>query len=434
MMIRFPGLIVAMLAWAVLAWWSTTTYGQSVAQSQQPITVHPAIRYGSLPLTDPVSHLAKQIDNGEVKLVFRPGGAGYLPDLLRNLGVNVDSQVLIFSKTSFQSSRISPSAPRAIFFNDTVSVGSVQNGDVLELAALDPKQGVIFYSLDVHETEKPKFVRRGECLQCHQDASNLYVPGLLVESVYPAADGTSLLGAGNLITDHRTPIEDRWGGWYVTGLHGSQHHLGNAVALDVDRPTELQPAETQNLTNLRRKFDSTNYLAETSDIVALLTLEHQTRMTNLITRVGWQTRIALSEGGVGGPADRRLDEAVDQMVNYMLFADESPLLEGVKGVSTFTKTFPERGLRDGLGRSLRDFDLQKRLFRYPLSYMIYSDAFDALPGAALDKIYRRLYDVLTDKDSNGAFAQLPVSDRRAALEILRATKPELPAYFRNDPK
>jgi hypothetical protein len=157
-------------------------------------------------------------------------------------------------------------------------------------------------------------------------------------------------------------------------------------------------------------------------------------MTNLITRVGWQTRIALSEGGIGGLAGRRLDEAVDQMVNYMLFADESPLLEGVKGISTFTRTFPERGPRDELGRSLRDFDLQKRLFRYPLSYMIYSDAFDALPSAALDRIYRRIYDVLTGKDSSGAFAQLPVGERRAALEILRATKRGLPDYFGNDPK
>ena len=116
------------------------------------------------------------------------------------------------------------------------------------------------------------------------------------------------------------------------------------------------------------------------------------------------------------------------MVKYMLFADEAPLKAPVTGVSTFTKTFPQRGPRDKQGRSLRDFDLKTRLFRYPLSYMIYSAAFDALPDMARERVYRRIFDVLTGKDQSKTFARLSAENRRAALEILRETKPNVPAY------
>jgi hypothetical protein len=121
---------------------------------------------------------------------------------------------------------------------------------------------------------------------------------------------------------------------------------------------------------------------------------------------------------------------VEQMVEYMLFADEAPLQDPVEGVSSFTATFPERGLRDKQGRSLRDFDLQRRLFRYPLSYMIYSEIFDGMPQAARDRVYRRVYDVLTGKDGNRQFGHLTIADRRAILEIVADTKTDLPDYWK----
>src|SRR5580704_13331621 len=104
---------------------------------------HPAIRYAEESPTDPVALLQKRIDRGAAKLEFSENGSGYLPDLLRTLGVNVDSQALVFSKTSFQAAKISPRNPRAIYFNDEVAVGFVRTGDVIELASLDPKQGII---------------------------------------------------------------------------------------------------------------------------------------------------------------------------------------------------------------------------------------------------------------------------------------------------
>ena len=237
--------------------------------------------------------------------------------------------------------------------------------------------------------------------------------------------------AGAHATDDRSPLDERWGGWYVTGLSGGQHHMGNAVALDASRPEVLELRDTQNLTSLAKKVDLSGYLAQTSDIVALMTFEHQTHMTNLFTRIGWEQRIADHDGKLSDPATRdKIDAEIDELVDYMLFVDETVLREPIEGVSSFSKTFPQRGPRDSKGRSLRDFDLKTRMFRYPLSYMIYTPAFDALPDAVRERIYQRVYDVLTGKDTSPRFKHLSAADRQAILEIVRDTKTDLPAYWK----
>jgi len=306
----------------------------------------------------------------------------------------------------------------------------VQNGDVLELAALDPKQGVNFYTLDVKRSAKPSFDRRSDCLQCHQGTFTLGIAGIMVTSVYPSGDGTPAFRGAALTTDHRTPFGDRWGGWYVTGTMGSERHMGNAVAHDSAQPRNLDRANSENLTSVDRRFDATNYLAKTSDIVALMTLEHQTRMTNLMIRTAWDARVALYKDKLDSEASERIDGDVEAMVNYMLFADEARIYDQIHGVSSFTTTFPQRGPRDRQGRSLRDFDLQTRMFKYPLSYMIYSETFDAMPDVVRERVYRRLYDVLSGTDRSKTFSRLSDGDRRAILEILLDTKPGLPAYWK----
>jgi hypothetical protein len=238
--------------------------------------------------------------------------------------------------------------------------------------------------------------RSEACLRCHQGPATLGVPGIFVGSVFPGPSGEPH-GADAIVTDHRTKFEDRWGGWYVTGTHGSARHRGNAIAPDPAEPETLETEGTQNLTSLARKFNTAGYLVPTSDLVALMTFEHQTMATNLITRAGWESRMG-----------REVD--IEPLVRYLTFADEASLPQPIEGVSTFTKTFPQRGPRDRQGRSLRDFDLHTRLFRYKLSYMIYSPAFDALPDALRARIYRRLFEVLSAKD------------QRATLEILQETK------------
>ena len=376
-------------------------------------------------LKDPVALLAKQIERGEVSLDYRSDGWGYLSSLLKHLDINVDSQILVFSKTSFQLPKIGPKTPRAIFFNDGVSVGSVQDGSVFELISLDPAQGLVFYTMDTQKADKPHFERRfGECLNCHGPAN-----GMVVSSVYPSADGTPFV-TGTFFEgiDQRTPLENRWGGWYVSGTHGAVHHMGNAIAPDPDHPFDLQQEGTQNLTSLAGKFDITRYMTGTSDIVALMTLEHQAHMTNMIVGLSQQFRRA-SNSGTLESSKKNLDRAIEQTVEYMLFVDEAPLRDPVKGVSTFTTTFSQRGPRDKHGRSLRDFDLQKRLFRYPLSYMIYSEVFNTMPPAIRDRVYRRLYDVLSGKDQSPTFSHLSSDDRSAILEILRDTKPDVSFNF-----
>jgi hypothetical protein len=175
-----------------------------------------------------------------------------------------------------------------------------------------------------------------------------------------------------------------------------------------------------------------------------MVLEHQTHMANLIVRMGWETRLgsyqppAGSEIGSGSPSERpatpektraRLQQAAADLVDYMLFVYEAPLPDKVRGSSAFAERFGALGPSDDQGRSLRQLDLDSRLMRYPCSYMIYSDAFDALPAPAKDLVYRRLWQVLSGQDKDPRYARLSAADRRAIVEILRSTKKELPDYF-----
>ena len=379
---------------------------------------HPAIGYRDPNGQDRVSQLDRRLQKGEVTLDYAPNGLGYLPAVLKALSVNIDSQVLVFSKTSTQAAKISPMTPRAIYFNDDVAVGFVRNSEVLEFTALDPVAGVKTYTMDFPRAKQPGFGRREDCLLCHVGGITFGIPGLMVASVHPADTERERHGS-SFVTDQRTPLKERWGGWYVTGTSGMQRHLGNNTNLvDPVHPGGPGGVDTQNVINLDGKFDLSKYLAPTSDLVALMTLEHQARMTNLLVRIGWDARM--------GPMDETaLNQEIEEMVTYMLFADEEPLREPVAGVSTFTKTFPERGPKDRQGRSLRDFDLKTRLFRYPLSYMIYSAAFDSLPGVVKERVAKRLLEILTGKDDSKAFVRLSSEDRKAILEIVRETKPGL---------
>jgi len=405
------------------------SYGQTIDEVLVPID-HPAIQYNQGPVNDRVTRVIEDMKSGRTKLASRPDETGVLESLLHTLGVNPDSQMLVFSKTSFQASRISARNPRAIYFSDDVMVGYVRGSNLLEVADLDPKQGFVFYSFD-QEAKPPRFDRRDVCLQCHESIGTLGVPGIMVASVYPDADGMPAFRGAAKLTDHRSPLNERWGGWYVTGTHGDMRHLGNAVGHEPDHPDVLDVGKTTlNLISLAKRFDPAGYLSPVSDIVALMTLEHQARMSDLLIRVGWEARVLEHDGDAQVPARARLDSDIEALVTYMLFAEEAPLDDAVQGVSTFTKTFAELGPRDRQGRSLRDFDLKRRLFKYPLSYMVYSEAFDNLPDPVRERIYRRVYEVLTGKDQTPKFKRLTAQDHQAIFEILRDTKTGLPLYWK----
>ena len=143
-----------------------------------------------------------------------------------------------------------------------------------------------------------------------------------------------------------------------------------------------------------------------------MTLEHQVGVANRLNALTFQYGRAKRDG-VSDADWTGLDADIDDLVGYMLFVDEAPLSGPVKGVSAFTLTFPQRGPRDRQGRSLRDFDLQKRIFRYPLSYIVYSDLFDGLPARISERVYRRLYDVLTVRQTAGKYGGLSAAERHA---------------------
>ncbi len=380
-----------------------------------------AIEYSTRPAHDPVAELSRQIQQGRTRLKFDPAN-GYLRPLLEALGIPVESQMAVFSKTSFQTSGIGPHNPRSVFFNDSVAVAWLRGAWTVELAAEDPEQGVVFYTLDQMFSEKPVFRRRDDCLSCHNSYNAAGVPGMLVRSVFTARDGTALFQLGSYAADHSSPMEQRWGGWYVTGKSGGARHMGNTLVMDAK--AEAPTPRADELASLDGKIDSGSYLSKYSDIVALMVFEHEMRAINLLTRAGWEARYAAYRKTTPAP------NASLALADYLLFLDETPLKGRIEGSSGFDRKFAAEGPRDSKGRSLREFDLEHRLMRYPCSYMIYSAAFDALPAATRDAVYQRIFAVLSGKERGERYARLAAADRQAAIEILRETKPGLPKYFK----
>jgi hypothetical protein len=387
---------------------------------------HPAIEYSTRPSRDAIVRLNERIGRGELDPTFEPPPRGYLKSLLAALDIPLSSQTLVFSENSLQRAHISKATPRAIYFNDTVAVSWAKGADTIEAAALDTTQGVHFYSISQERRQKPQFVRRTDCLECHLMPQTSNVPGVFTMSVLPLSDNKHEYAQG-WPADHRTPIEDRWGGWYVTGAQVPSRHLGNVPVMHVPK-SYVRADVAPKLATGAAAFDTSAYATAHSDIVALLVLNHQLHLTNLLTRLGWEARIIAHDGTrANGP---RLAETVAELVDYMLFIDESPLPSAVLGSSSFARDFSAKGPRDAKGRSLREFDLTRRLFRYPCSYMIYSETFDALPPAARAMVYERLWAILSGKVPDKAYADLSIASRREIVEILRETKKGLPEYFR----
>ncbi|HVQ16092.1 MAG TPA: hypothetical protein VMS40_20970 [Vicinamibacterales bacterium] len=386
---------------------------------------HPAISYSTGKTTDAVSALNARLEGGSATLKYDES-TGYLRSVLDALSVPVESQMMVFSQTSFQASLIRMRNPRAVFFNDTVAVGYIRGGKIIEVAAQDPTQGVVFYEVAQDAGSKPLFKRSNDCLACHLSWDTLGVPGLMVQSVYPLKDENSY--ANGFTTVHGSPLEQRWGGWWVTGDPGGARHIGNVSVMYNDKGSTLA-SPTRALPSLDGIFDLKGYLAPYSDVVALLVIDHQANMTNLITRTGWEARLAAASQSQS--AATRVTEAARDLVDYMLFVDEAPLVGPVKSTSGFAESFVARGPRDGQGRSLRELDLRRRLFKYPCSYMIYTPAFEALPPAAKNAVYSRLWEVLSGKDTSPRYKGLAAQDRQAIVSILRDTKKDLPEYFRS---
>ena len=443
---------------------------------------YPAIGYGEAELADPVARLSERLAVGDASLVF-DGERGYLDSLLAALDIDTASQLLVFSKTSLQVRGIAPETPRAIFFNDAIYVAWTRDAPTIEIASMDPNLGPVFYTLEQRAAIDVPFERQlGRCLRCHDSYSLTGggVPRFILGSGYIGTDGNLVSHEGWILTSEQTPLRNRWGGWYVTGSHGDQVHLGNLIVRDVAALQNLDSLRVGNITDLDGFLDTSPYPARYSDIVALLVIEHQVAIQNLITRVNYDTRTALEAtdepGGVGperpvsdvgggqaaesaaggttadgiatdgtaadgttadgtasegtaseGTAANEVAGGVvadiaEPLVRAMLFADAVELAGPIEGTSGFAGQFEAHGLRDSAGRSLRELDLTRRVFRYPMSYLIHSEAFDALPDVTRTYIYRRIDEILAGEEPSGDFAHLSQADRTAVREILAETK------------
>lgn len=416
-------ILLSIFAWSILP-------GISSAQldyEQDPIN------YSKATATDPVARLAERIMTGQTMLEWDQDH-GYLPAVLEQLKVPRSSQVLVFSKTSLQISRITPRTPRAVYFNDDVYVGWVQRGGVVELSAADPVLGGTFYTLEQKETELPGIEREtAHCLQCHGSTHTRRTPGHMVRSVYSDENGLPVYRLGTFLNDDTSPFEERWGGWYVTGTHGSMRHMGNII---LDKDAEAEDLDRQagaNVTNLLDLVNTQPYLSQHSDIVALMVLQHQTTMHNILTAANHAGQLTARDAvimnkALGRPADfesdstdRRYTSAAEKVVRGLLFCNEWMLTDRVCGSTSFAAEFTSRGPFDSQQRSLRQFDLQRRLFRYPCSFLIYSESFAALPDGVKSRVWSRLRQVLSGSDTTPTFSHLSTEDRSVIRDILMAT-------------
>ncbi len=391
-----------------------------------------------------VSRLRDRLQAGELQLAHSLE-RGNLEALLQVLELPQSSQVLVFSKTSMQVRYISGRNPRAIYFNDDTYLGWVYGSSLVEISTADPLLGTAFYTIDMGPT-RPKLKRADyDCMACHATTLTQGVPGHTVRSVFPTIDGSVDPQRPSFITNDSSPLEQRWGGWYVTGKHGSTAHMGNAYL----RGAGLDTRDNGNRTVLQDEFSTSRYLTPYSDIVALLVLEHQTQMHNTLTRADFFVRQLLHDAGSDSsqnPTEQTLTDDSQQewraqlrliareVVQRLLFCQEAQLTHPIEGSNTFAEEFVQLGPRDSQQRTLREFDLQTRMFRYPCSYMIYSSSFDSLQPVLRQEIYGQLQTILT-ADSAASAAQsksqidyqhLSAESRADIREILSETKSDLP--------
>lgn len=385
-----------------------------------------------------VTELIAQMESGG-KQLERSDDFGYLPALLKEFGISTYSQGLVFSKTSLQVGHISTRNPRAIYFNDDVYIGWVRGSSLVEISTSDARLGAAFYSAERAESRLKIRRRNYTCLACHTTSMTKGIPGHTVRSVFPKHNGGFDYRRESFVTDHTSPIAERWGGWYVTGGHGDMDHMGNAVLAG----SRLDTKHSSNLTNLRDRIFTLDWLTPYSDIVALMVLEHQTQMHNTLTVGNFTVRQAAYENqqltrtsaeDMEKELAQTVDGAAKSIVEYMLFLNESPLASEIKPSNRFTKVFSGRKPADRQGRSLRAFNLKNRLFEYPCSYMIYSHAFATLEPELRNQVYRRLWNTLNADESSDEFKHLSRDIRIVIREIIRETKTDLPAYWNAHPK
>ena len=358
--------------------------------------------------------------------------------LLDELGIPVESQLFVFSKTSLQRDLINPETPRVLYFSDEAYVGWSVTGS-FEISVFDAKLGTTFYLLDQHAAkDEPLLERSGDCLLCH--SRHEHTPSLRTRSVFPDANGEPLSGSGGSNIAPSTPLAERWGGWYVTGTKAPFEHRGNLTGRKVDDFEGPSALPTRNLTSLEGVVDTRRYLLKTSDVLPLLMHDHQVHVHNVLSTANQDARIALHRWPamreiLGLPKDAPpqgsclvvFDSQAEKILDALLCRDEAAWpAEGFRSDGVFAAAYAKTRKPDAKGRSLRDLDLRTRLFRYRCSPLIYSQSFATLPKELHDIVLLRLSSGLRAFPPSPSFGHLADDERVAIHEILTATLPDLP--------
>ena len=403
------------------------------AAQTEPDYERAPIHYSATTPNDAVTRLQARLKSGTVKLIGNE--QAMLRTVLGELGVFPDTQTLVFSRTSFQRTRIRPDQPRALYFSDSVYVGWVPGG-LVEVTAIDPQLGPVFYSLALPNARRssPTINRAPDCLRCHGGTFVREIPGLFVRSVFPDAAGDPLLRHGTQVVDDETPFGQRWGGWYVTGYRGATPHRGNTVGSEIGDRLVFTPA-TSRPDELGAFFDATPYLKATSDMAALLVCEHQMAVQNSITHAAFAFRhiIAYQHGLQQAFKEPQTDEpaydsvrsvlagAVQEVVDRLLFYNAAVLPDGIVGDPAFRSALQRLAPRTQSGFALTDLQLTGRLFAQRCSYMIYSESFRELPLRLKQAILERLDAALVSRDPADRYSYLPADEKSRIREILMET-------------
>ena len=393
--------------------------------------------YFSKDAKDPTTLLMKRIQRGEV-LITEANGKPLVERFLKELKLDKDTQVLVFSKTSLQRRAVSYNNPRAIYFNESVYLGWMPNGRI-EIASFDPELGPLFYfQRQLDDKTSPLFARTRSCLGCHAGDATNFLPGSLGRSVYPDQTGRSIKSLDDYRrSGHHIPLHDRYGGWFVSGNHGTMRHMGNAVATRENGKVTIDRDQFVNLEKLDRFFRPESYPAPGSNIAALLVFDHQVTMHHRLVEAAYRARQALFDSKLDpGETDVRklaegrsmeeFREGRDKVIDYMLFREEIAIPKVVCNPD-FRRAFLSNRRPDKKKRSLKDLRLDGRIFENRCSYMIYSPTFEHLPPMLKGAIYRRIHEILTAKNPVEGFEHLEQDEKRRILEILHDTKSDLPA-------
>ena len=375
---------------------------------------------------DRFAELQEKAQKGEVKLDTTNDKA-FLTSLLEALNIPVSSQIMVFSASSLQSEIINPRNPRALYFNEDTYLGWVPGG-LVEIIAADPEMGPMFYVFDRLRPggPVPNVTRSTKCMNCHAGNATRRLPGLIAESLLVSRAGSSLETFRRDVQGHQIPLEDRFGGWHLTGQHNLSHNHANVMGIPNAGKNQIVPVEPGQYSDLSL------HLLPTSDILPNLMNEHQMGFENRLVYAIYTVRQLKSEGKgmLGAAAKAEIEERAQELARYIVFADEAKFpAKGMVGDPAYVRDFLRDRKVSKAGLSLKDLDLKTHMFKNRCSYMLYTDTWKAAPKELKERVYYHMALYLREAP-DAQHAHLAPGERVAIRGILKDTMTDLPVWWR----